>query len=194
METVIPSKFIAVPLEARDRHREHKPNDESLASRIPSPRKSQLPAPCTAILRQCTIHPMPLDTLNKTAIATTDAPAAIGPYSQAILSGNTLYTSGQVALDPATGSLVPGGIAEQTTRVLDNLKAVLAASGLDLAHVVKTTVFLKDMADFAAMNAIYATYFAPDGVIAPARSTVQVAALPKDALVEIECIAKSPSA
>jgi 2-iminobutanoate/2-iminopropanoate deaminase len=137
---------------------------------------------------------MPLDTLNKTAIATTDAPAAIGPYSQAILSGNTLYTSGQVALDPATGSLVPGGIAEQTTRVLDNLKAVLAASGLDLAHVVKTTVFLKDMADFAAMNAIYATYFAPDGVIAPARSTVQVAALPKDALVEIECIAKSPSA
>ena len=130
----------------------------------------------------------------KLAIATPAAPAAIGPYSQAIRIGDTLYTSGQVALDTATGSLVPGGIVEQTTRVLDNLKAVLTASGLDLAHVVKTTVFLKDMADFAAMNAIYATYFAPPGVVAPARSTVQVAALPKDALVEIECIAVNPSA
>jgi 2-iminobutanoate/2-iminopropanoate deaminase len=137
---------------------------------------------------------MPLNTTIKTAIATTDAPAAIGPYSQAILIGDTVFTSGQVALDPATGNLVPGGIAEQTTRVLDNLKAVLAAAGLDLSHVVKTTVFLKDMADFAAMNAIYANYFAPEGVVAPARSTVQVAALPKNALVEIECIAKSPSA
>ena len=130
----------------------------------------------------------------KLAIATTDAPAAIGPYSQAIRFGDTVFTSGQVALDPATGNLVPGGIAEQTTRVLDNLKAVLAAAGLDLAHVIKTTVFLKDMADFAAMNAIYATYFAPEGVVAPARSTVQVAALPKNGLVEIECIAKDPTA
>jgi 2-iminobutanoate/2-iminopropanoate deaminase len=137
---------------------------------------------------------MSLDNLNKIAIHTTDAPAALGPYSQAVRIGDMLYTSGQVALDPATGNLVSGGIAEQTTRALDNLKAVVAAAGLDLAHVVKTTVFLKDMADFAAMNAIYAKYFAPEGVVAPARSTVQVAALPKDALVEIECIAKAPSA
>jgi 2-iminobutanoate/2-iminopropanoate deaminase len=137
---------------------------------------------------------MPLDNLSKTSISTTDAPAAIGPYSQAVRVGDTLYTSGQIPIDPATGNLVPGGIAEQTTRVLDNLKAVLTAAGLDLAHVVKTTVFLKDLADFAAMNAIYAKYFAPEGVVAPARSTVQVAALPKDSLVEIECIAKGPSA
>jgi 2-iminobutanoate/2-iminopropanoate deaminase len=137
---------------------------------------------------------MPLDKLSKTAIHTTDAPAAIGPYSQAVRVGDTLYTSGQAALDPATGNLVPGGIAEQTTRTLDNLKAVIAAAGLDLTHVVKTIVFLKDMADFAAMNAIYAKYFVPEGVVAPARSTVQVAALPKDALVEIECIAKFPTA
>jgi 2-iminobutanoate/2-iminopropanoate deaminase len=134
---------------------------------------------------------MPVANLTKSAISTTDAPAAIGPYSQAIHSGDFVFTSGQVALDPATGNLVPGGITEQTTRVLENLKAVLAASGLSLADVIKTTVFLKDMADFAAMNALYATYFAPEGVIAPARSTVQVAALPKNALVEIECIARS---
>lgn len=131
---------------------------------------------------------------NKTAISTTDAPAAIGPYSQAVRVGDTLYTSGQIPIDPRTGELIAGGIAEQTTRVLENLKAVLAASGIDLIHVVKTTVFLKDMKDFAAMNAIYAVYFAPEGVIPPARSTVQVAALPKDALVEIECIAQEPSA
>jgi 2-iminobutanoate/2-iminopropanoate deaminase len=129
----------------------------------------------------------------KTSVSTPDAPAAIGPYSQAVRVGDTLYTSGQVALDPHTGSLVAGGITEQTTRVLENLKAVLAAAGIDLVHVVKTTVFLKDMRDFAAMNIIYADYFAPHGAIAPARSTVQVAGLPKDALVEIECIAKDPS-
>lgn len=131
-------------------------------------------------------------TNSKSAIATSSAPAAIGPYSQAIRIGNTLYTSGQVALDPSTGNLVAGGIAEQTTRVLDNLAAVLTAAGLDFTHVVKTTVFLKDMADFAAMNALYATRFAPTGVTAPARSTVQVAGLPKDGLVEIECIAIAP--
>ena len=125
----------------------------------------------------------------KTMISTTLAPAAIGPYSQAVRIGDTLYTSGQVALDPATGALVPGGIREQTARVLDNLSAVLAEAGLDLAHVVKTTVYLKNMADFAAMNTLYAKYFAPEGITAPARSTVQVAGLPKDALVEIECIA-----
>ena len=127
---------------------------------------------------------------NKTAISTPEAPAAIGPYSQAVRVGDMLFTSGQVAIEPKTGNLIAGGITEQTTRVLENLKAVLAAAGIDLVHVVKTTVFLKDMKDFAAMNAVYARYFAPEGVVPPARSTVQVAALPKDALVEIECIAK----
>jgi 2-iminobutanoate/2-iminopropanoate deaminase len=129
----------------------------------------------------------------KTAIATKDAPAAIGPYSQAVRVGEMLYASGQVALDPATGQLVSGGIAEQTTRALENIKAVLAAAGLDMTHVIKTTVFLKNMSDFAAMNEIYAKYLAPDGAVPPARSTVAVAALPKDALVEIEVIAKSPA-
>ena len=127
---------------------------------------------------------------DKKAVSTKNAPAAIGPYSQAVRVGDFLYSSGQVALDPATGVLVEGGIEAQTTRVLENLKAVLEAAGIDLIHVVKTTVFLKNMGDFAAMNAIYAKYFAPEGVVAPARSTVEVARLPKDALVEIEVIAK----
>ena len=126
----------------------------------------------------------------KKAVSTKSAPAAIGPYSQAVQVGDFLYTSGQVGLDPATGALVEGGIETQTTRVIENLKAVLEAAGIDFAHVVKTTVFLKNMGDFAAMNAIYGTYFAPEGVVAPARSTVEVARLPKDALVEIEAIAK----
>ncbi len=128
----------------------------------------------------------------KSAVSTPDAPAAIGPYSQAVRIGDFLYTSGQVALDPASGQIVPGGITEQTTRVLENLKAILAAAGTELAHVVKTIVFLKDMGDFAAMNAVYARYLAPEGFVAPARSTVEVARLPKDALVEIEVIATIP--
>jgi 2-iminobutanoate/2-iminopropanoate deaminase len=126
---------------------------------------------------------------SKEAVSTRTAPAAIGPYSQAVRIGQFLYTSGQVALDPATGAIVPGGIAEQTERVLENLKAVLAAASASLAQVVKTTVFLKNMSDFAAMNDIYARYFAADGVVPPARSTVEVARLPKDALIEIEVIA-----
>jgi 2-iminobutanoate/2-iminopropanoate deaminase len=126
---------------------------------------------------------------SKEAVSTRTAPAAIGPYSQAVRIGEFLYTSGQVALDPATGAIVPGGIAEQTERVLENLKAVLAAASASLAQVVKTTVFLKNMSDFAAMNDIYARYFAADGVVPPARSTVEVARLPKDALIEIEVIA-----
>jgi 2-iminobutanoate/2-iminopropanoate deaminase len=130
---------------------------------------------------------------NKIAIATSGAPAAIGPYSQAIRTGPMVFTSGQVGLDPATGAIVPGGIEEQTARVLENLKAVLGEAGLSLADVVKTTVFLKDMGDFAAMNEVYASYLAPQGVVAPARSTVEVARLPKDALVEIEAIADSES-
>jgi 2-iminobutanoate/2-iminopropanoate deaminase len=126
----------------------------------------------------------------KTAVSTKSAPAAIGPYSQAIRVGDTLYASGQVGLDPATGQLVPGGVEEQTVRVLENVKAVLAEAGLDFGAVVKTTVFLKNMSDFAAMNAIYERYFAPEGVVPPARSTVAVASLPKDALVEIEVLAR----
>jgi 2-iminobutanoate/2-iminopropanoate deaminase len=126
----------------------------------------------------------------KTAVSTKSAPAAIGPYSQAIRVGDTLYASGQVGLDPATGQLVPGGVEEQTVRVLENVKAVLAETGLDFGAVVKTTVFLKNMSDFAAMNAIYERYFAPEGVVPPARSTVAVASLPKDALVEIEVLAR----
>lgn len=128
--------------------------------------------------------------LQKSQASTPSAPAAIGPYSQAIKIDNLVFTSGQVGLDPATGQLVPGGIAEQTTRVLENLKAVLTQAGCHFANVVKTTVFLKDMNDFAEMNKIYAQYFAPEGAIAPARSTVEVARLPKDALVEIEAIAR----
>ena len=125
----------------------------------------------------------------KTAISTSKAPAAIGPYSQAVRVGDFLYTSGQVALDPATGQIVAGGIEAQTIRVLENLKAVLEAGGASLGQVFKTSVFLKDMSDFAAMNAIYGKYFAPEGMVPPARSTVEVARLPKDALVEIEVIA-----
>jgi 2-iminobutanoate/2-iminopropanoate deaminase len=130
---------------------------------------------------------------SKTAISTKEAPAAIGPYSQAVRVGDMLFASGQVGLDPATGQIVAGGITEQTTRVLENVKAVLAKAGLDMVHVVKTTVFLKSMGDFAAMNAVYAKYLAPEGVVPPARSTVAVAGLPKDALVEIEVIAKDSS-
>jgi len=128
----------------------------------------------------------------KTMISTTQAPRAIGPYSQAVRVGDLLFTSGQVALDPASGALVAGGIREQTKRVLDNLAAVLEEADLDMANVVKTTVYLKNMADFAAMNEIYAQYFAPEGVVPPARSTVEVARLPKDALVEIDVIAAQP--
>ena len=124
---------------------------------------------------------MPLDT-----ISTTGAPRAIGPYSQAISVNGFVYTAGQVALDPATGELVAGGIVEQTTRALENLRAILAASGTSLSQVVKTTVFLVDMADFGAMNEVYAGAF---GTHRPARSTVAVAALPKGARVEIEVIA-----
>jgi 2-iminobutanoate/2-iminopropanoate deaminase len=126
----------------------------------------------------------------KEKVSSSAAPAAIGPYSQAVRTGEMVFTSGQVALDPVSSSIVEGGVVEQTVRVLENLKAVLAASGLGLEHVVKTTVFLKNMADFAAMNEVYARYLAPKGVVAPARSTVEVARLPKDALVEIEVIAK----
>jgi 2-iminobutanoate/2-iminopropanoate deaminase len=119
-------------------------------------------------------------------ITTEKAPKAIGPYSQATMVGNVIYTAGQVALDPATMQIVGKDVAEQTDRVLKNLTAVLEAAGSGLSHVVKTTVFLTDIADFAAMNEVYARHF---GEHRPARSTVAVRTLPKDARVEIDAIA-----
>jgi 2-iminobutanoate/2-iminopropanoate deaminase len=123
-------------------------------------------------------------------VSTPDAPRAIGPYSQATRANGFLFTAGQVGFDPATGELVDGGIGEQTERVLANLDAILRAAGLELFSVVKTTVFLVDMADFARMNEVYAQAF---GDHRPARSTVAVAALPRGARVEIEAIAVLPS-
>jgi 2-iminobutanoate/2-iminopropanoate deaminase len=122
-----------------------------------------------------------------TVVSTPDAPKAIGPYSQAIVHGQMVYTAGQVALDPATMELVPGGVAEQSERVFVNLRAVLAAAGSGLEQVVKATVYLVDMADFGAMNEVYAKHF---GEHRPARSTVAVAGLPKGARVEIDVIAR----
>ena len=119
-------------------------------------------------------------------VATPDAPRAIGPYSQAVTCGDLVFTAGQIALDPATMQIVEGGIAEQTERVLANLEAVLRAAGTDLGRVVKTTVFLQRMSDFAAMNEVYARRF---GEHRPARSTVAAAGLPRDVVVEIEVVA-----
>ena len=129
--------------------------------------------------------------MGKAAIATDQAPAAIGPYSQAIRAGNLVFTAGQIALDPATQQVIAGGITEQTTRVLENLKAILEAAGTSMARVVKATVYLKDFNDFAAMNAVYGTYLGAEGVAPPARSTVEVSRLPKDVLVEIDLIAET---
>jgi 2-iminobutanoate/2-iminopropanoate deaminase len=119
-------------------------------------------------------------------IATDAAPKAIGPYSQAVTYGDLIYTAGQIALDPATTQIVDGGITEQTERVLSNLEAVLKAAGSDLSRVLKTTVFLQSMTDFAAMNDVYAKRF---GSHRPARSTVAAAGLPRNVLVEIEVVA-----
>jgi 2-iminobutanoate/2-iminopropanoate deaminase len=121
-------------------------------------------------------------------IASSEAPAAVGPYSQAIAAGNTLYCAGQIPLDPASGEIVSGGIAAQTARVLDNIAGVLRANGMEFSNVVKATVFMTDLADFSEMNAVYGRYFQPPF---PARSTVQVVALPRGAQVEIEVIAVS---
>ena len=125
----------------------------------------------------------------RTMIQTDQAPAAVGPYSQAVRTDGWVYTAGQIPLDPATMQLVAGGITDQTRQVLANLIAVLAAAGCSTADVVKTTVFLTDMGEFAAMNAVYAEVFAKEP---PARSTVQVAALPLGARVEIEAVAREP--
>ncbi len=120
------------------------------------------------------------------AVSSADAPAAIGPYSQAIRANGLVFCSGQTPMDPATGQVVSGGIAAQTERVLKNLSAVLEAAGTSMDKVVKTSVFLKDMNDFAAMNEVYGRFFQGEP---PARSTIQAARLPKDALVEIDVIA-----
>ena len=124
--------------------------------------------------------------MEKKIIHTTNAPAAVGPYSQAVRVGPFLYTAGQIGLDPTTGKMVADDIEVQTERVLNNLQAVLQAAGGDLTHVLKTTVFLIDMAEFGTMNGVYGKYFSADP---PARSTVQVAGLPLGARVEIEVVA-----
>ena len=124
----------------------------------------------------------------KKIVSTTEAPAAVGPYSQAVRVGQFIFTAGQIPLDPKSGQIVSEDISEQTRRVLDNLTAVLAAENCTFKHIVKTTIFLMDMADFQAVNEVYASYFSD---LPPARSTVQVAGLPKNARVEIECIAVS---
>lgn len=121
-----------------------------------------------------------------TAIHTPDAPSAIGPYSQAIAAGNTIYVSGQIPIDPATGAFAGDDITTQTRQSLSNLKAILAAAGADMKDVVKTTVYLAHMEDFVAMNQVYAEFFTAPY---PARAAFEVAALPKNALVEIECVA-----
>ena len=128
--------------------------------------------------------------MSKTVVATDKAPAAIGPYSQGVRAGNFLFTAGQAGVDPTTQQVVAGGITEQTARTFENLKAILEAGGSSLAQVVKVTVFLKNMNDFAAMNAVYSSYFGQGLATLPARTTVEAARLPKDVLVEIEMIAE----
>jgi len=127
--------------------------------------------------------------MQRTKISTSNAPAAIGPYNQAIRFGQFVFTSGQIALDPATGELVGDDVQTQTHRVFQNLQAVLNSAGTSLTNVVKTSVFLTRMSDFQAMNAVYASYFDGSDVMMPARTTVAVAELPRKALVEIECVA-----
>jgi len=137
------------------------------------------------------VAPGSMPAVTRTCISTPHAPAAVGPYSQAVVDGDRVYSSGQIPLDPKTGKLVPGDIAAQTRQVLDNLAAVLAAAGSRMDLVCKSTVFVTNLADFATINQVYASYFpaAP-----PARSTVQVAALPLGAAIEIEVVARLASA
>lgn len=122
----------------------------------------------------------------KQIISTNNAPQAIGPYSQAVIANNTLYVSGQIPVNPATGAIVSENVEEQTRQVMENVKAVVEAAGLTLAHVVKTTVFIKNMDDFGTINGIYSEYFKEN---CPARACVEVARLPKDVLIEMEAIA-----
>jgi 2-iminobutanoate/2-iminopropanoate deaminase len=144
----------------------------------------------------CLLSPKSNHTLNGapvlslSQVATKEAPEAIGPYSQAIRAGGFLYTAGQIALDPSNGKIVDGGVVEQTERVMKNLTAVLSAAGADWNSVVKTTVFLTDLGDFPVFNEVYGRYL---GSARPARSTVQVSALPRNAVVEIELVAQLKS-
>ncbi len=126
----------------------------------------------------------------KTIVQTQQAPAAIGPYSQAVGFGGMFFLSGQIPMDPATGALVEGGIEAQTRRVMENLRAVLGGAGLDFSHVLRATIYLKNMSDFAAVNGVYGEYFDENP---PARATIEVSRLPKDALVEIDMIAAAPA-
>ncbi len=125
--------------------------------------------------------------MDKEIIRTGAAPEPVGPYSQAVRAGGFIFCSGQIALDPATGTMVDGGVEAQTARVMESLKAVLAAAGSSLDRVVKTTIYVRDMNDFATVNRVYGSFFG--GSAPPARATVQVGSLPKDAAVEIDCIA-----
>jgi 2-iminobutanoate/2-iminopropanoate deaminase len=124
-----------------------------------------------------------------TTIKTPDAPSAIGPYAQGVVAGGFLFTAGQIALDPASGEIIPGDVSVQAERVMTNLTAILRAAGTDWGHVVKTTVYLRDMADFPRMNDVYAKHI---GDARPARSTVAVAGLPRNVSVEIDCVARIP--
>ncbi len=126
--------------------------------------------------------------MKKKVVSTDKAPAAIGPYSQAVIAGGLLFASGQIPLDPATQQVVAGGMEEQTRRVLENLKAIAEAAGATLGDAVKATVFLSDFNDFAVMNALYAEYFAAEGMTPPARTTVEVSRLPKDVKIEIDLV------
>ena len=128
--------------------------------------------------------------MNRAAIATEGAPAAIGPYSQGVRTGNLIFTAGQIPLDPVTQQVVAGGVTEQATRVFENLKAILEEAGSSLDRVVKATVFLKDMNDFAAMNAVYSQYLGRGGEEPAARTTVEVSRLPKNVLIEVDVIAE----
>src|ERR1700683_3778922 len=128
--------------------------------------------------------------MSRSVIVTDGAPAAIGPYAQGVRVGNLIFTAGQIPIDPATQQVISGGIAEQTKRVLENLKAILEEAGSSLDRVVKATVFLKDLNDFSAMNSVYADYLESDGE-APARTTVEVQRLPRNVLIEIELIAEA---
>ena len=125
----------------------------------------------------------------KEAIATEQAPKAIGPYSQAIKANGFLFASGQIAIDPATGQVIEGGISEQTERVMQNIAAILTKAGTNFGNIVRATVFLKSMSDFTAMNEIYGKHMTANGAVPPARSTVAVAGLPRDVLVEVDVIA-----
>lgn len=128
--------------------------------------------------------------MSKTVIATDKAPAAIGPYSQAMRTGNLIFTAGQIPLNPATQEVVAGGIKEQTTQVLENLKAVLEAAGSGLDRAVKATVYLKSLDDFAAMNEVYGKYLGNQPAPPPARTTIEISRLPRNVLIEIELVAE----